>query len=642
MQAAPPRHFPPIPSPLPAIKQPPAGASISYHPHRSTTIASAAISASIPALIPPAIEPRFFPAADESCATAFWDYQMLFLSQRSETTEPIVLRAIDGAIPADFPPGTYYLTGPGIFADDHGSTLHPLDGHGYLRAFVFAGGGATRYSARYVDTAAAREEKYESDAGADGWRFTHRGPFSVLKGGKRVGNLKVMKNVANTAVVRWGRRLMCLWEGGDPYEIDASTMETIGTVDLIGESGEKERSRRRRVGGGGFRETAVDLATALLRPVLHGVFNMPAKRLLSHYKIDGKRNRLLTLSCNAEDMLLPRSNFTFYEFDEKFELKQKKEFVIPDHLMIHDWAFTKNHYILFGNRIKLDLSGTMLALCGLSPMISALSLNPSQSKTPIYLLPRFESPTKGQRDWRVPIEAPSQLWISHIANAFEEDDGGDNGGGGVNIQIQASACSYQWFDFKKMFGYNWKSTKLDPSFMNDSQGNKSRLPHLVKISIKLDQSGVCRFCGAANSSSGWSWPADFPTINGTLAGQRNEFMYAGTASGTRRFLPHFPFDSVVKLNCIDGTVASWCAGKRKFIGEPIFVARGEGGGEDDGYILVVEYLVSKVRCNLVILDAKRIGRANAIVARLEVPKNLYFPLGFHGFWDHQFTSNTKL
>lgn len=34
--------------------------------------------------------------------------------------------------------------------------------------------------------------------------------------------------------------------------------------------------------------------------------------MLAHYKIDPKRNRLLLLSCNAEDMLLPRSNFTFY------------------------------------------------------------------------------------------------------------------------------------------------------------------------------------------------------------------------------------------------------------------------------------------------------------------------------------------
>lgn len=43
-----------------------------------------------------------------------------------------------------------------------------------------------------------------------------------------------------------------------------------------------------------------------------GVFKMPPKRLLSHYKLDAQRNRLLIMSCNAEDMLLPTSHFTFY------------------------------------------------------------------------------------------------------------------------------------------------------------------------------------------------------------------------------------------------------------------------------------------------------------------------------------------
>jgi hypothetical protein len=39
---------------------------------------------------------------------------------------------------------------------------------------------------------------------------------------------------------------------------------------------------------------------------------MPSKRLLAHYKIDPQTNRLLMVACNAEDMLLPRANFTFY------------------------------------------------------------------------------------------------------------------------------------------------------------------------------------------------------------------------------------------------------------------------------------------------------------------------------------------
>jgi hypothetical protein len=46
----------------------------------------------------------------------------------------------------------------------------------------------------------------------------------------------------------------------------------------------------------------------------------------------------------------------------------------------------------------------------------------------------------------------------------------------------------------------------------------------------------------------------------------------------------------------------------------------------------LQYAVSIQRCYLVILDPKRIGEDDALVARLEVPKHLNFPLGFHGFW----------
>ncbi|KAI5079808.1 hypothetical protein GOP47_0005287, partial [Adiantum capillus-veneris] len=67
-------------------------------------------------------------------AHAFWDYQALFASQRKEVIEPIKLELVEGTLPRDLT-GAYYLTGPGVFSDDFGSRVHPLDGHGYLRKF---------------------------------------------------------------------------------------------------------------------------------------------------------------------------------------------------------------------------------------------------------------------------------------------------------------------------------------------------------------------------------------------------------------------------------------------------------------------------------------------------------------------------
>ncbi|CAL5331342.1 unnamed protein product [Camellia sinensis] len=773
----------------------------------------------------------------DDTVAAFWDYQFLFVSQRSETADTITLRVVDGAVPPDFPCGTYYLTGPGVFTDDHGSTVHPLDGHGYLRAFTIDGvKGVVKFMAKYIKTEAQTEER---DPLTGRWRFTHRGPFSVLKGGKMVGNTKVMKNVANTSVLGWGERLFCLWEGGDPYEIDSRSLDTIGKFDVIDDdsdgggggdgSGESEMVGELK---GGF----WDVAATLLKPILYGVFNMPPKRLLSHYKIDAGRDRLLILSCNAEDMLLPCSHFTFYdleqrqkehdenvkkvvkrlkqrnpskdglvctarkpwiavgmrnvdykrarhfevdlsafrnileidrermiarveplvnmgqitrvtvpmnlalavvaelddltvrglingygiegsshiyglfadtvvayeivladgqvvratkdneycdlfyaipwsqgtlgllvsaeiklipiqkefarrpkaeipdvnlhewwEFDSNFKMVQKKEFNIPDHLMIHDWAFTDSHYILFGNRIKLDITGSMAAVFGLSPMISALAVNPSKPTSPIYLLPRSppnsnELNCGNERDWRVPIEAPSQMWVLHIGNAFENrDDDNTNS----QIHIQASVCSYRWFNFQKMFGYDWQSGKLDPSMMNRKEENL--LPHLVQVSINLDADGECQECSVKPLNE-WNKASDFPVINQDYSGAKNTYIYAATTSGSRQALPHFPFDTVLKLNTLNKSIHTWSVGSRRFIGEPIFVPKGNQEEEDDGYILVVEYAVSTQRCYLVVLSSKKIGKTGALVARLEVPRSLNFPLGFHGFWAPSSTS----
>lgn len=199
---------------------------------------------------------------DDSVA-AFWDYQFLFVSQRSETVKPVTLSVVDGAIPHDFPAGTYYLVGPGLFADDHGSTVHPLDGHGYLRAFTFDEvSREVTFMARYVKTHAQVEEH---DPVTGTWRFTHRGPFSVLKGGRKIGNTKVMKNVANTSVLRWGGRVLCLWEGGEPYEIESGTLDTVGRFDVIDGCDPLPDSGKNS-------GDIWDVAAGLLKPILYGMY----------------------------------------------------------------------------------------------------------------------------------------------------------------------------------------------------------------------------------------------------------------------------------------------------------------------------------------------------------------------------------
>ncbi|KAF9611569.1 hypothetical protein IFM89_033573 [Coptis chinensis] len=146
----------------------------------------------------------------------------------------------------------------------------------------------------------------------------------------------------------------------------------------------------------------------------------------------------------------------------------------------------------------------MLALSGISPMISALSMDDSKSTSPIYLLPRFPNEIVEDRDWRVPIEAPKQMWLLHVGNAFEQRDVKGN----LEIQVHAAACSYQWFNFCKMFGYDWRSGTLDPSFMNAREGEEDSLPHLVEVSMNFDKEGNCKYCSVEPLNL-WTTPSTF-------------------------------------------------------------------------------------------------------------------------------------
>ncbi|THF95849.1 hypothetical protein TEA_024500 [Camellia sinensis var. sinensis] len=184
-------------------------------------------------------------------------------------------------------------------------------------------------------------------------------------------------------------------------------------------------------------------------------------------------------------------------------------------------------------------------------------------------------------------------------------------------------------------GYDWQSGKLDPSMMNRKEENL--LPHLVQVSINLDANGECQEC-SVKSLNEWKKASDFPVINQDYSGAKNTYIYAATTSGSRQALPHFPFDTVLKLNTLNKSIHTWSVGSRRFIGEPIFVPKGTQEEEDNGYILVVEYAVSTQRCYLVVLSSKKIGETGALVARLEVPRSLNFPLGFHGFWAPSSTS----
>lgn len=105
------------------------------------------------------------------------------------------------------------------------------------------------------------------------------------------------------------------------------------------------------------------------------------------------------------------------------------------------------------------------------------------------------------------------------------------------------------------------------------------------MSINFDTGGNCERC-CVDLLNQWDKTTDFPVVNQHCSGRQNNHIYAATSSGLRKSLPHFPFDTVLKLNTANNSTATWSVGSRRFIGEPIFIPKGIE--EDDGYLLVVE------------------------------------------------------
>jgi beta,beta-carotene 9',10'-dioxygenase len=81
--------------------------------------------------------------------------------------------------------------------------------------------------------------------------------------------------------------------------------------------------------------------------------------------------------------------------------------------------------------------------------------------------------------------------------------------------------------------------------------------------------------------------------------------------------------SIVKVDVRSGAHSKYSDGERVY-GEPVFVARPGGEGEDDGVLLSVGSSERSESSALAIIDAKTM----ALLASLEVPQAI--PLGFHG------------
>ena len=151
-----------------------------------------------------------------------------FQATRAVTDEydDLTLPLLDGKLPPDLV-GTLFRNGNGRHQHQGVWYDHPFDGDGMVAKFSFDG-QSVRYRNRYVQT---DEFVAENRAG----RMLFRSFGTNLPGGLLTNAFRMQfKNAANTSVVWHGNRMLALWEGGLPHEIDPETLATLGRYDYDG------------------------------------------------------------------------------------------------------------------------------------------------------------------------------------------------------------------------------------------------------------------------------------------------------------------------------------------------------------------------------------------------------------------------
>ena len=427
---------------------------------------------------------------------------------------------IEGELPASLS-GTLYRNGPGIFEQFGVKYDHPFEGEGVISA-VRIKDGAAAGAVRVVQSPELAEERAQKKilyGGAAPWWRRVKGILT-----------NQMKAPANTNVVPWQGKLLALNEGTGPVELDHE-LNTLGKTKLGG--------------------------------ALSSAFSAHPHRVAS-------RKTLYNIGLEYG----PKTRLHFYALPDEGAAKNLGSIPLAQPTLLHDFAMTRDHFVLLVSPVKMNLARVLLQIGGFGDFFS---WDPSQG-TEIIVAP-ISNPTEAIR---FKVESFFQY---HFANAFERD----------------GKLFVDYLRYKDLAPFN----EISGQELGGAGGEYHR--------------GVIDLAARTWSSTAVSSVrGEFPRVHPEIEGE--EHSVAWLMRGDARAL--------VGLDTKSGKFVEHELPSGQYTTEPIFVPKPGSSGERDGHVLSMCHDEASDRGFLAVYDASRIERGPVSKVWFEH----YITATFHGNW----------
>jgi carotenoid cleavage dioxygenase-like enzyme len=364
----------------------------------------------------------------------------------------------------------------------------------------------------------------------------------LLAGGERMNpetfEFDLTAGRANTHVMRHAGRIMALEEASLPTEISPE-LETLGSIDFGGK-----------------------LATPCT----------------AHPHVCAETGEMHFFGYQ----LVTAPFVTYHVADRAGQIIHSQPVDIPNPVMMHDFALSRNHAIFLDLPVVFDLdvalSGGGMPFCWRPDAGSRIGLVDRRNiGTGAPVEPRW-------------FEIDS-CYVFHIVNAWEEDDG--------NVVVLDAGRHLSMWDgspdaFEPCYLWRWRFD------LRTGAVSEQQLDDVEHAFPRIDD----RRTGLTNR---YSW---------AVMGRPGEPAITDAATG------------VVKYDLSDGSSTFHDFGPGCSTSEPVFVPSSDDAGEDVGWVMSFVYDKANDSSTFVVLDAADIDAAP--VATITVPQRV--PHGFHGSW----------